>query len=204
MSFGDSISGLSGEGGYLDPKSREEVLAWDEAYEKVENYLRAHRIQSKWVLSQVVPEILRQARSAQPENENVAPVTLASEAADFMMESWFRSLMEPEAFTSAHDVGARGRLALLLSDAPARWPHYMLKPVEELPEELLREFREAFLQAGPDLELARMVPRPIDLGSIGQLAENTFGLLASWPVFKTLSLVAVIGALVGYVFWITH
>jgi len=195
---------MSDVAGYLNPKSREEILAWDEAYEKVENYLRAHRIQSKWVLSQVVPDILRQARSAQEESPDALPVSLASEAADFMMESWFRSIMEPEAFTSAHDVGARGRLALLLSDAPARWPHHMLKPVEELPEELLREFREAFLQAGPDLELARMVPRPIDLGSIGQLAENTFSLLASWPVFKTLGLIVVIGAMLGYGFWITH
>ena len=181
----------------------EELEAWDDAFEKVENYLRAHRIRSKVILAEFVPEILARAQDQHRLNPDQDPVRLASQEADKMLEDWFRELIA-DTVADEVDTGAQGRLALLLMDAPRRWPQYMLRPRSELPDEFVDEFCKSFINAGPDMDLTSMRPQPLDLGPITYMAESTLNNLARWPWFKSLLLWgAIIGAFT-YLFWLTR
>lgn len=180
-----------------------EIAAWDDAFEKVENYLRAHRFQSKVLLAEEVPEILKKARERHEQDPSQDPVKLASQEADLTLERWFQELVSDAVDTKVM-TAARGRLALLLTDAPRRWPQYMLQPRSELPEEFIEEFRKSYLKAGPEMELTHMVPQPIDLGPIPQIAESTFNNLARWPWFRSLLLWGTIIGLFVYLFWLTR
>jgi hypothetical protein len=177
--------------------------AWDDAFEKVENYLRAHRFQSKVLLAEVVPEILARAHERYEVDKSLDPVRLASEEADHKLESWFEELMYEDVDATVA-IGARGRLALLLMDAPRRWPQYMLRPRPELPDEFVEEFRRSYLNAGPEMDLTHMVPQQIDLGPITQMAESTITQLAKWPWVRSLLLWGGIVALFVYLFLLTR
>jgi hypothetical protein len=177
--------------------------AWDDAFEKVENYLRAHRFQSKVLLAEVVPEILARAHERYEVDKSLDPVRLASEEADHKLESWFEELMYEDVDATVA-IGARGRLALLLMDAPRRWPQYMLRPRPELPDEFVEEFRRSYLNAGPEMDLTHMVPQKIDLGPITQMAESTITQLAKWPWVRSLLLWGGIVALFVYLFLLTR
>lgn len=181
-----------------------EIEAWDDAFEKVENYLRAHRFQSKVLLAEVVPEILARAHERYDRDSTQDPVRLASEEADRKLVSWFEEMMYGDEEQSPVAIGARGRLALLLMDAPRRWPQYMLRPRPELPDEFVKEFRKSFLKSGPDMDLTHMVPKQIDLGPITQMAESTITQLAKWPWVRSLILWGAIVGVFVYLFWLTR
>jgi hypothetical protein len=59
--------------------------------------------------------------------------------------------------------------------------------------------REMYLRAGPDFQLAKMTPRPLDLGPITTLSEWSrlpyFKMAASWALF---------GLLLILLFYVTH
>lgn len=181
----------------------EELELWDDAFEKVENYLRAHRIQSKVVLAEFVPEILARAHEKHRLDPSQDPVGLASHEADHLLENWFKELTG-DSTQGEVEAGARGRLALLLMDAPRRWPQFMLRPRHDLPEEFVEEFRRSYLKAGPDMDPTHMVPQPIDLGSITEFAESTLSSLARWPWVRGLLLWSIIISLFIYLFWLTR
>lgn len=192
----------------MDPKfvsqcTREELDAWDDAFEKVENYFRAHRIQSKMLLSDLVPNVLNEAFELHLKDKTQDPVLLSAEAANRMLEDWFRLLVGEDSGNDVN-IGSRGRLALLLTDAPYRWAKYMLRPRSELPDEFIEEFCASYIQAGPDMDPTSMVPQPIDLGGITKLAESTLTTLSRWPIAKTLLLWGGIFGLLAYVFWLTR
>lgn len=181
----------------------DELEAWDDAFEKVENYLRAHRIKSKVVLAEFVPEILARAHEKHRLDPNQDPVRLASHEADLLLENWFKELIGDPSQGQA-EAGPRGRLALLLMDAPRRWPQYMLRPRDELPEDFVEDFRKSFLKAGPDMVPTHMLPQPIDLGTFTEFAESTMNNLARWPWVRGLLLWGMIIALFAYLFWLTR
>jgi hypothetical protein len=64
----------------------------------------------------------------------------------------------------------RGRLALLIADMPGKWQEQFLRP-GPWPEEFVKAMREAYLRAGPDFQLSKMTPRPLDLGPIATLTN---------------------------------
>ncbi len=188
---------------FVERCSREELDSWDDAFEKVENYFRAHRIQSKVLLSELVPEILNNAYEIYLKDITQDPVLLAAEAANKRLEDWFRELVGEDAGNDVN-IGSRGRLALLLTDAPYRWSKYMLRPKAELPSDFVDEFCASYIQAGPSMDPTSMVPKPIDLGGITKLAESTLTKLSRWPIVRTLLLWGVIFGILGYVFWLTR
>jgi hypothetical protein len=51
--------------------------AWDEAFSRVESYLRAQRMESRMVIGQVAEDIVVEARARAAEGSRVEPVTLA-------------------------------------------------------------------------------------------------------------------------------
>ena len=57
--------------------------------------------------------------------------------------------------------------------------------------------RDPIEQSGPDLAVSSMVPRPIDLGIIPELAEDTSDMLVRNPWLRYLAL----AVLAGLVLW---
>jgi hypothetical protein len=169
--------------------------AWDEAFLRVESYLRAHQIESRLVLNRVAVEIIRAARisAADAAVANAPdPVALAMREAERRTSTWFTRVLGDAADPEDERLGTRGRIALVMADVPARWPQHFLAATPP-PPELVEAMRAAYLEAGPELELTRMVPRPLDFGPIANVADEAWKTFARLPVLR---------ACVGWLFFI--
>jgi hypothetical protein len=88
--------------------------AWNAAYVRVEDYLRAHRIHNRLHQSRLVLRILDRAARRHKENPSLDPTTLAAEEAEHMMETWFSEVLGEQ--NLPHDrIVISGRVALLLT-----------------------------------------------------------------------------------------
>ncbi len=141
--------------------------AWNEAHERVESYLRAHRIVQPLALSELTNEIVARAWLDNTSDTHVAPVTRALREADIAITAWFARALEQQGPHSRR-LGVRGRLALALADAPGRWPDAFLAPTPP-PRPLSDAMRAAFLRAGPAPQLYKMTPPAIPLGPLARL-----------------------------------
>lgn len=159
--------------------------AWDEAFLRVESYLRAHQIESRIVLNRLVVEIIGAARAAAdtPESARLDPVALAMREAERRTAAWFARVLGDAADPEDERLGTRGRIALVMADVPARWPQHFLAATPP-PPELVEAMRAAYLEAGPELELTRMVPRPLDFGPIANVADEAWKTFARWPILR--------------------
>jgi hypothetical protein len=158
------------------------VPAWDEAYLRVESYLRAHQIESRILLHDLTADIIREARQRLGTDKTVEPATMAMRVANERIAAWFNQVLGDEA-QSAGRLTIRGRLALTMADVPGRWPHYFLR-TETVPPELQEAMRAAYLEAGPELQFSNMAPRPIDLGPIANAAGETWKTFMRWPALR--------------------
>ncbi len=159
--------------------------AWDEAFLRVESYLRAHQIESRLVLNRLAVEIVRAARVAAdsaPGGEK-DPISLAMGEAERRTTEWFARVLGDAADPDDERLGTRGRIALVMADVPARWPQHFLAATPP-PAELVEAMRAAYIEAGPELELTRMVPRPLDFGPIANVADETWKTFARWPILR--------------------
>ena len=159
--------------------------AWDEAFLRVESYLRAHQIESRLVLNRLAIEIIHAARSAAgaPSGQGMDPVSLAMREAERRATEWFARVLGDAADPEDERLGTRGRIALVMADVPARWPQHFLSTTPP-PPELVEAMRAAYIEAGPELELTRMVPRPLDFGPIANAADEAWQTFARWPVLR--------------------
>jgi hypothetical protein len=159
---------------------------WNDAYLRVEDYLRAHRIHNRLHQSRLILRILERAARRHEKTQAVAPTILAAEEAERMMDAWFSEVLGERDLP--HDrIAVNGRLALLLTDGPTRWPYAFLDE-EQVPPEFARAMQQSSIEAGPDLAVSSMVPRPIDLGPISEAAGETMERLEKWPLLHTLVL----------------
>ena len=160
--------------------------AWNAAYVRVEDYLRAHRIHNRLHQSRLIQKILGRAARRHADNPALDPTTLAAEETEVMMDSWFGEVLGERGLP--HDrIAIDGRVALLLSDGPEKWPYAFLDE-ENIPPEFVQAVQASSIQAGPDLAVSSMVPRPIDLGLITEAAGETLERFERWPVLRTLAL----------------
>lgn len=159
--------------------------AWDEAFLRVESYLRAHQIESRLVLNRLAIEIVRAAKSAAEARpaETPDPVSLAMREAERRTTEWFARVLGDAADPDDERLGTRGRIALVMADVPARWPQHFLAATPP-PAELVESMRAAYLEAGPELELTRMVPRPLDFGPIANVADEAWKTFTRWPILR--------------------
>src|SRR5438445_10869607 len=67
--------------------------AWNAAYVRVEDYLRAHRIHNRLHQSRLIHTILEKAASRHAVNPALDPTTLAAEEAETLMTGWFRQVL---------------------------------------------------------------------------------------------------------------
>ncbi len=141
---------------------------WNDAFQRVESYLRAHRIVRPLAISELTKSIVATAWRQSLHAPDEPPVTLALREADRVITEWFGRVLAQAGHSRR--LGVRGRLALALADAPGRWPDAFLAPVPP-PRELTAAMRAAFLRAGPAPQLFKMTPQAISLGPIARVVD---------------------------------
>jgi hypothetical protein len=100
-------------------------------------------------------------------------------------------------------IAIEGRVALLLSDGSQKWPYAFLDE-QNIPAEFAAALRASSIQAGPDMVVSSMVPRPIDLGPITEAAGETLERFEKWPILRTLLLWLVFVAILSGLFYATR
>jgi hypothetical protein len=186
---------LPDESGQLAGRPLEE---WNAAYAKVESYFHALRIRNKPLLGELVLRVLERAQQRAPVELNRSATQLAAEEMDRIVTEWFSEVLQSPPTKADQTLSTRGRLALLLADMPGKWQDQFVRP-GPWPEEFTSAMREAFLRAGPDFQLSKMTPRPLDLGPITTLTNlgrlPYFRMVLAWTLFALLLIV---------IFWLTH
>jgi hypothetical protein len=162
------------------------LAEWNAAYAKVESYFHALRIRNKPLLGQLVLRVLERAQRRSPAELNSSATLLAAEEMDRIVTEWFSEVLQSPPTKADNTLSTRGRLALLLADMPGRWQDQFLRP-GPWPEEFTGAMREAFLRAGPDFQISKMTPRPLDLGPITTLTNlgrmPYFRMGLAWTIF---------------------
>eukprot|EP01012_Entosiphon_sulcatum_P060960 TRINITY_DN86217_c0_g1_i1.p2 TRINITY_DN86217_c0_g1~~TRINITY_DN86217_c0_g1_i1.p2 ORF type:complete len:196 (-),score=21.58 TRINITY_DN86217_c0_g1_i1:16-603(-) len=173
--------------------------AWNAAYVRVEDYLRAHRIHNRLHQSRLILQILERAARRHETNPSIEPTTLAAEETETMMDLWFAEVLEVRG-QSHERIAVDGRVAMLLCDGPQKWPYAFLDE-QSIPDDFAKAMRTRALQAGPDMAVSSMAPHPIDLGPIPEAAGETLEKFEKWPILRALLLWLVFaGALAGIFF----
>jgi hypothetical protein len=189
-----SASAQANTPGNLAGRSLEE---WNAAYSKVESYFHALRVRNRVLLGQLVALVLERAMQRSAREPGRSATELAVEEMDHLVNEWFAEVLQaPPA--GAEMLSTRGRLALLLADMPGKWQDQFLRP-GPWPTEFALKMREMYLRAGPDFQLSKMTPRPLDLGPITTLTQLShlpyFKIIATWVLFCLLLIV---------LFYLTH
>ena len=176
--------------------------SWNAAYVRVEDYLRAHRIHNRLHQSRLIQRILERAARRHAEHPALDPTTVAAEETEALMDAWFAEVLDQKGLP--HDrLAIDGRVALLLSDGPERWPYAFLDE-RHIPGDFAEAMRSRNLEAGPDLAVSSMVPRPIDLGRITEAAGETLERFEEWPVLRALLLWVVFASALAGIFYMTR
>jgi hypothetical protein len=136
--------------------------AWDEAFVRVESYLRAHHVESRILLNQLAAEIITEARGRAPSGSTDEPVTVAMAVTHARIGAWF-ARAAPNSDWTDERARARGRLALVVANLPGHRPDNFLtdKPV---PPELTAAIASFQFQPGPELRFSNMPPAPLEFG----------------------------------------
>jgi hypothetical protein len=190
-----NLEALTGVSGQLAGRPLEE---WNAAYIKVENYFHALRVRNKVLLGQLVLRVLDRAMRRAPAEPDRSATQIAAEEMDHLVTEWFGEVLQSPPSKADQTLSTRGRLALLLADMPGKWQEQFLRP-GPWPEEFTTAMREAFLRAGPDFQLSKMAPRPLDLGPIATLTT-----LGQMPYFRMILVWTLFAVLLIAVFWLTH
>jgi len=64
--------------------------------------------------------------------------------------------------------------------------------------------RNSHLEAGPDLAVSSMVPRPIDLGPLTDAAGETLERIEKWPIVRVLLLWILFTSALAGIFYMTR
>ncbi len=176
--------------------------SWNAAYVRVEDYLRAHRIHNRLHQSRLIQKILERAARRHAEHPALDPTMTAAEETEALMDTWFAEVLD-EVGQPHERLAIDGRVSLLLCDGPQRWPYAFLDE-ENVPEDFAKAMRSSNLEAGPDLAVSSMVPRPIDLGRITGAAGETLERIERWPVMRALFLWMVFAAALAGIFYMTR
>lgn len=175
--------------GYLAGRPLDE---WNAAYARVETYFQALRMRNKVLVGHLVIQVLRRAMQRALAEPHCPTTQLAAEELDRVVTEWFAQVLQESAAGSGQMLSTRGRMALFLADMPGKWQDQFLQP-GPWPEEFVKAMRETYLDAGPDFQLSKMAPRPLDLGPIATL--TSFGrvpylkMVVGWLLFALVLIV---------------
>lgn len=170
---------------------------WNAAYAKVESYFHALRVRDKMLLGPLVFQVLERASQRARAEPDRSATELAVEEMDRLVNEWFAQVLQDHSI-GAEMLSTRGRMALLLADLAGRWQDQFLRP-GPWPEEFVSAMRETYLRAGPDFQMSKMAPRPLDLGPIATLAG-----ISRLPYAKMAATWLLFAALLVFLFILTH
>jgi hypothetical protein len=174
------------------PGPRVAVAAWDEAFVRVESYLRAHHIESRTLLNALTNEILAAARALVPRYPGEAPVTLAIRVAQAKIGEWFMHAMG-EGDWADERFRSRGRIALLMSEIPSRCPERFLS-AEPLPAKLRAQLANARVYPTPELRVSSMQHSELEF-SLGAAIDEKWSTFNRTTFLRaSLSWVVILGA----------
>jgi len=171
---------------------------WNSAYTKVESYFHALNIRNRVLLGQLVLRVLERAKQRAPKELELTATELAAEEMDRVVTEWFAEVLQAPPSGKDHLISTRGRLAMMLADLPGKWQDQFLRP-GPWPDEFVTAMRETYFRAGPDFQLSKMTPRPLDLGPITTITN--FGRL---PFKKMAATWFIFGAVLVLIFWLTR
>lgn len=175
---------------------------WNAAYVRVEDYLRAHRIHNRLHQSRLIQATLERAAVRHERDPSANPTVLAAEEIEAAMDAWFAVMLEERG--QPHErIASDGRLALLLCDGPEKWPYAFLDD-RTPPADFSAAMRAGAIRAGPDLQVSSMVPRPIDLGPLPEVAGETIERIERWPIVRMLMLWGLFAAVLAAIFRATR
>jgi hypothetical protein len=175
---------------------------WNRAYVRIEDYLRAHRIHYRLHQPRLIRTILERAAVRHAADPSLDPTVLAAQEIERLMDDWFSDVLDERGQPHAR-IAVDGRVALLLCDGPRKWPAAFLDE-QHVPDEFVQAMRASSIRAGPDLEVSRMVARPIDFGLISEAAEETLEQFERWPILRTLGLWLLFAGALAAVFYATR
>ena len=183
----------------LPPKGADPEL--DEAYEKVENYLRACRVSSHLQRARLTSLMLQRSvsRRAAGGGDAARPLPeLAIEEARNLIQDWVMRLLPPRSDDRPY-TPAEAFSALYLCDAPTRWPGVFLDP-NEMPPGFLEILRARLVKAGPDLQVSSVVPRAMDFGTAPAARVR----LENFPSWRAMAAWGLLALLLAALFWYTR
>ena len=192
---------MNGAGALIDVSGKlagRPLEEWNAAYAKVENYFHALRVGNKALLGQLVLRVLERAARRAPAEPNHSVTQLAAEEMERLVTEWFAEVLQEPPNNFSQILSTRGRLALLLADMPGKWQEQFLRP-GPWPEEFVSGMRETYLRAGPDFQLSKMAPRPLDLGPITVLTN-----ISRLPYARMIAIWVLFALLLAGVFVFTH
>ncbi len=136
--------------------------AWDEAFLRVESYLRSYGIESPVLLNRITSEIIAVARASLPENGAEEPVAVALQVTHARIGEWFAKAGHRLDWADDRDR-AQGRLAMIATGMPGRWADYFLSD-QPVPVDLGSALATFHVLPGPELRLSNMAPEPLEFG----------------------------------------
>jgi hypothetical protein len=138
--------------------------AWDEAFSRVESYLRAHHLESRVLLNQVVTEIITEARARAFTHPADEPIAIAMQVTHARIGAWFARAVSESGWANERDR-AHGRLALVIANLPGRWANHFLSTAS-VPAELAAAMASVQFQPGPELRFSNMPTAPLEFGFV--------------------------------------
>jgi hypothetical protein len=175
---------------------------WNAAFIRVEDYLRAHRVHNRLQQITILEKVIASAARRHEQNPELDPTTLAAEEIDRMMDAWFGELLGHKDLPHER-IAVEGRVALLMCDGVERWPYAFLDE-RQVPPEFAQEMQRRSIQAGPDMTVTSMVPRPIELGTLTEVAGQTFEHIERWPILRVTLLWTLFISVLALVFFATR
>jgi len=171
---------------------------WNTACLRLEDYLRAHRVQPRERLLGLSLELLGEARNLHANGSSDSPVRTAMGLATARTEAWFSRLLDESAPPDAVRA-ARGRVAFFTSGADRRWPEAFLDP--DPPRDMLAAVRAASIQAGPAMEFQSLTRKEMDYGAMEDIARETWEQFSWGHVLRAFALWVAI-FFVAYGIWL--
>ena len=166
--------------------------AWDEAFLRVEGYLRAHGLESSVRLNRITAEIIRRTQALAGGGEE--PVSAAMNLTHGQIGAWLAQA-GPELGRDDAWMPVRGRLAMKIADLPGRWAHQFLSP-GPIPRKLAAALGSGRFHPGPELRLSAMPPAPLEFGWLKSV-ERRLRVPKSWLRSRVLASWLLIAGLFG-------
>ena len=175
--------------------------AWDEALSRVEGYLRAHHLESRWLLTQLAATIIAEARAGAPRRAAEEPVAIAMRVTHARIGAWLARAGDESGWAHERDR-AHGRLALVIANLPGRWSDYFLS-AEPVPRELAAAMASFQFQPGPELRFSNMPPAPLEFG-FDEAGDPQAGRHGAWLLVRAASSWLIVVGLIGVAWAASH